>query len=220
MTTSESNEDTWLEQYKRLSTLVEYLVYRYRRPQWRGQEEEIVADITQEAVSRYLERARKAELGEATPIQNPLSMMIAIARNHLYDLLRRKLQTEYHPGEALAFLPLGQESGYNAYIEAKAIDNVYQEWLFRVIADRIARFPRKQRQALLIDLANSSMFEDEPGRLQIELLALGINLQDYRQPIPTEAAARARHTSLLFYARKRLAMSVLLWERKTSESDL
>src|SRR5438094_8452301 len=65
-----------------LSTMVTRLVYASRVPTWYGQEDEIAADIVQEAARRLLERLRKAERREADPIQCFERMAVATAFNY------------------------------------------------------------------------------------------------------------------------------------------
>jgi hypothetical protein len=80
--------------------------------------------------------------------------------------------------------------------------------LFPEVARRIAAFPAKQREALLIDLANHSIF-DESGDssftpLEQAFLAVGIHLMEYQRPLPDDAPARSRHTACLSVAYRRL----------------
>lgn len=79
------------------------------------------------------------------------------------------------------------------------------EW----IAHEIVHFPLKQRQAILIDLANRMHFGAEPTPLQTAFLQVGIDLQEYRLSLPTDPIERSRHASLLSYAYKRLGQLVL-----------
>jgi hypothetical protein len=86
-----------------------------------------------------------------------------------------------------------------------ATENVYNEWLFLLLAREIAQFPYKQRRAILIDLANRMGFNRKPTALQTAFSAVGIDLQEYQQPLPQDSIERGRHTSLLYQAYKRLA---------------
>src|SRR5947209_12441629 len=64
----QDSEDIWDTLYPSLQSLARYLVYALRIPVWRGQEEDMIEDIVQETARRLLERVRKAECGEAEPI--------------------------------------------------------------------------------------------------------------------------------------------------------
>src|SRR5438045_1740723 len=78
----------WNDLYPTLHSMVTRLVYAYRVPAWYGQEEDIAADIIQETARRLLERVRKAERGEATPIQCFERMAVVTAFNYCRDLRR------------------------------------------------------------------------------------------------------------------------------------
>jgi hypothetical protein len=86
-----------------------------------------------------------------------------------------------------------------------SIEQTYQEWLFTLLARKIATFPEKQRVALLIDLANRMCFDTHPTPLQQAFLQVGIRLQEYQQPGPRDPVGRNRHASLVSQAYKRLA---------------
>lgn len=79
------------------------------------------------------------------------------------------------------------------------MEDVYYEHLFRQLAHEIARFPAKQRQALLADLASRMAFSEELSSLQAAFQAEDIHLEDYRQP-----PEHSRKASLLAQAHERL----------------
>ncbi len=68
----------------------------------------------------------------------------------------------------------------------------------------IARFPRKTRQALLIELAERTFFDDEPTPLQKAFLQQGIRLADYQRLKPTDPKLRSQHNSLATQAFNRV----------------
>lgn len=199
-----SNEATWGHLYPVLRSRVRYLVYSFALPSWKGQEEDIVEDIVQETARRLIERARKAERGEAPPIQSVEHIMMAIAQNYCTDLMR-------HDRKVSRILPsdhsaeIHYDTGDQVQPFESGTEHVYQEGLFALAAHEIANFPDKQRTALLIDLANRMCFGVRPTSLQKAFLAVGIHLQQYRQPLPTTSQERSRHMSLLSYAYKRVA---------------
>jgi hypothetical protein len=84
-------------------------------------------------------------------------------------------------------------------------NQVYNEGLFRLLAQEIANFPKKQRRALLIDLANRTHYDEELMPLQEAFLAVGIDLREYQHLLPDSARERCRHSSLLCHAYKRVA---------------
>jgi hypothetical protein len=85
-----------------------------------------------------------------------------------------------------------------------ALEGLSRKALLVVLAQMIAKFPCKQRTALLIDLANLSDVSDESDSLQAAFLEVGIRLYDYRCTLPAEPSERGKHSALLSTAYKRL----------------
>src|SRR5260221_261062 len=79
-----------------------------------------------------------------------------------------------------------------------------RDQLIAEIASAIVTFPKKQRTALLINLASDEVFDNEPSDLQKAFLAVGINLQEYQHPVLIDPIKRSRHAALLHAAKKRL----------------
>lgn len=199
-----SSEDIWNRLYSSLRPLARRLVYSFRISLWRGQEEDIVEDIVQETVWRLVERTRKAERGEAAPIYSLKYMMTVIAQNYCKDLRRRDrklfhLPEQDDPSEACPDIQK-QMPELDAVVE-----RVYQEWVLTVVARKIASFPPKQREAILIDLAHHTSFDGHPTPLQKAFLAVGIQLEHYRVPLPSDQQERGRYLSLRTLAYKRVA---------------
>jgi hypothetical protein len=86
-----------------------------------------------------------------------------------------------------------------------ATESVFQEHLFILIAKEVINFPAKQRQALLIDLANSMSFDECPTPLQKAFQKVGIRLQDYQLPLSDDPVERSRFSSNLHHAYNRIA---------------
>src|SRR5437588_5178662 len=85
-----NSEVTWGDLYTTLRPLARYLVYSFPVPSWRGQEEDVIEDIVQETARRIIERAQKAERGEAEPIRSLHQMVTVVAQNYCKDLRRRE----------------------------------------------------------------------------------------------------------------------------------
>jgi len=194
----------WIELYPKLLSLCRRFVYMYWIPCWSGQEEDIANDVAQETARRLIDRSQKAVRGEATPIGSIENMMVIIALNYVRDLRR-------HDRRVIRIL---SDDGLNEMssdvkdlmsMSEVATENVYHERLFLLSAHEIAKFPYKQRRAILTDLANRMSFGKRPTALQIAFSIVGIDLQEYQQPLPENPIERARHTSLLYQAYKRLA---------------
>jgi DNA-directed RNA polymerase specialized sigma24 family protein len=205
--TSSSSPDTgsdgWREFYLALWPFARYLVYSFAVPSWHGQENDIIEDIVQETARRFIERSRKAERGEAAPIRSPEVMVMVIASNYYKDMKRRDRRLMRMLTSADAPEP-GVVIDSQLNFSELATENVYREKFFKVLAQEIVKFPDKQRTALLTDLASRMCFEAQPTPLQQAFLDVGIDLQKYRQILPTNLQDRARYASLLTHAYKRI----------------
>ncbi len=204
------SEAIWKELYPSLLSFARYFVFSLNVSSWYGQEEDIIQDVAQETVRRLLECLQKAERGERPPIQSLKSMMIVIAQNYCRDMNRhdrRISRTAFGTPEA----PDHEENDL-ATLTDVVVENVFQESLFLLLAQEIARFPRKLGQALLIDLASRMAFEEEPTTLQRAFLEVGIQLQDYQNRLSDHPRDRKNHAALLHYAYKRIAQLRLAQE--------
>lgn len=193
-----SETSTWEKLYPVLKSLARYFVYSSNISSWKGQENDIVEDVVQEAGRRIIERSQKAERGEVLPIQNMQNMIFSIVRNYCQDLRRRDRRlVRVHPQDAAVQIPVN--------LAESSTDNIYQEALFNLVAHAVAAFPEKQRRAILIDLANRMSFDTQPTPLQQAFLDTGIDLRQYKQLLPTGTREKSRHVSLVIYAYKRVA---------------
>jgi DNA-directed RNA polymerase specialized sigma24 family protein len=198
---NEHNDMNWQEIYIMLRPIARNIVYGYKALAWRGQENDIAEDITQETVRKLFEYEQKVKRGESVPIHSLLPMMRVIAYNYGKDMLRHDKRVErVEENDALAFY-FREEIN----IEEYATENAYNEMLFRDLAHAIAKFPFKQKQALLIDLAEHMSFEQLPTSLQKAFLDVDIQLQTYQDMSPATLVEHNRHTSLLAHAYKRVA---------------
>ena len=192
-------EVNWAEIYPRLRVLARHLVNKHWIPRWRGQEEEIADDVTQETAKRFIERQRKATRGEASPIDLPENMMAVIAHNYVRDLVAREQRVIHAPIEELTPL-LRQRENHCVLIDEIAVENVSNERFFLQMAQVVVNFPSKRRVVLLTDLANRMCFEEEPTALQAAFLAVGIDLKAYQMPVPINTVERSRYAALLCLA--------------------
>lgn len=175
-------------------------VYTLKLASWAGQEKDLAQDIVHTALCRVLARQHKAERGQMREIASLERISYTTAMNYCTDLYRRDKRLC-----RMEAMREGNTAGRDIYhVSEHAIENVYQSQLFRLLAPEIARFPLKQREALLIDLANHMHFGAQPTALQQAFLDAGIQLRDYRQRLPVEGQERARYNSLLNHAYKRL----------------
>lgn len=197
-----SSEINWGEGYPQLHRQTRRFVARMKIANWQGQEEDVTWDIVQESIRKVLEYMRKVERGEEEPVQSLAGLLRTVAQNNVLDLRRREKRLFRDTTEvARDFVDNG------ASFSELAVENVYHERLFRILAREIARFPRKQRQALLADLAERMAFGEKPTTLQAAFQAEGIRLEEYRRPRPLSELERNRNAALLYQAYRRLRNS-------------
>src|SRR5260221_13006551 len=80
---------SWDKLYRILWMVVQGWVYAAHLSSWLGQEEDIIAEIVQEAVCRTFERQRKAEMLEAKTVNSLEYFSKKGARNFFVDLIRQ-----------------------------------------------------------------------------------------------------------------------------------
>jgi DNA-directed RNA polymerase specialized sigma24 family protein len=196
----------WNALYPTLHSFVKVLVHSFHVQSWRGQEDDIVQDIIQETARRLIERQRKVERGEAPPIQMFERMALVTASNYCKDMRRRDCRLVRLPEDACSpdVLDIITEKN-DVNISDEATEGIYNEELFALLAREIVKFPYKQREALLIDLANRMSFETKTTLLQEAFLKVGIHLKGYQQPRPEKAQERKNYAALLHYAYKRIS---------------
>ncbi len=199
----EEDENThWEDLYPTLQAHSRRFVLSSAASIWRGQEYDVQQDVAQETARHLLEYEQKAKRGEVPPIRSYEHLLPIIARNVCWDSIRR--DRRYVRMESVQEHVLPVTSDQREPFEI-AVENVDQEMLFKLVAQKIARFPTKQRKALLIDLAQHMSFDEQPTPLQKAFLAVGIQLQEYRDPLSANQAERARHSALLCHAYRRIS---------------
>ncbi len=199
LTQTEKREINWDTYYQQLYKQVRRLVNQMKLPRWQGEEEDVIWDVVQDSMRKILEYTRRAEQGEEKPVQELESLLYITALNCLRDRRRREKrlfpETAYVPSSSTDTRP---------HLSDVATENVYQEGLFHLMAQKIAHFPTKQRSALLTDLASRMAFDEKPTTLQAAFRAEGIRLEEYRNCQPNNEKERSRHAALLYQANLRL----------------
>jgi len=171
---------------------------------WRGQEEDLVDDIVQEAVFRTLKYAQRAERGEISAIASLERFSLRIAHNYLEDLRRRDWRlSHFFTDDHSSRLPVIMPSRFDVLEDVT--DYLFLESIIVMLPAEIVKLPAKQQRALLIDLANRMHFGTYPTPLQEAFLKVGVQLQDYRQALPEDPVELSRHRSLVSIAYKRVA---------------
>jgi hypothetical protein len=204
----------WERYYEILWHHVKNWVYAAHISSWQGQEEDVIAEVVHEAVARTFGRLQKAERGEASPILSLEHLSKVIARNYLIDIIRKERRilhfTQFSPSLVESF---NEEDWMD--LSEHIHDAVFCEALFYLLASEIISFPRKQKLALLIDLADNMEFDTIPTPLQQAFLKVGVQLKDYQQECPKDRTERRKHLSLLYHAYKRISRLVTV-QRYTS----
>jgi DNA-directed RNA polymerase specialized sigma24 family protein len=198
---SESGSDAfWIDLYTFLRPLVKKLVYFSGISSWRGQEEDLIEDIVQETIVRILKVIRRTENGECTKIASHKALGNVIARHYFEDLRRRDKRLLRSETKERMFEVNAVRQG-NVDPSELAINNIFMEWLYVKFSLEVVKFSQKQRTALLFDLASRMDFSLVPTPLQKAFLDVGIQLQDYQQPLPIDPIKRSRiaaNTSLAY----------------------
>lgn len=202
------NNTTWDTLYRFLGTRVRFWVHSSHIPLWQGQEEEIVADILQEAIASTfmytLEYSSGTKEGGVIPCNSLRQISTAIAYKQFQDWRCQESRFVYTRPHGFS------NHGYVVIYEQvdpleRAVDSTFQEWYCDLLAGEIAKMPDRQRTALLIDLANCQHFDAQPTQvLQRAFLKAGLRLQDYQRPLPSNSKERRGHKALLRLAYRRI----------------
>jgi DNA-directed RNA polymerase specialized sigma24 family protein len=189
-------EAMWKNIYDKLRPYIRKFIYSHRFSLSKGQENDVVEDLLQEAVIRIFKYTKRVAEGRVAPIDSLERFGYIIALNVCRDWWRKERHALL--GQSL---DVGEpEDALNrAWVlnpEEVALNLVYQEWIFMKVARDIARFPQKTRRALLIELAERTFFDAEPTPLQKAFLQQGIRLADYQGLKPADPKLRSRHNSL------------------------
>jgi DNA-directed RNA polymerase specialized sigma24 family protein len=198
------DDDCWSMLYTRLKPLVRAWVYDSHIPRWQGEEDATTDDIVSETVERTLKRVNAANKGKAEPVLSIWAIAKQTAFHHFIDLVRKEGReipfSQFRDTDNPPVATKNRTSMEDAIEEA--MDN---EQFFNRAVQEIKDFPRKQRDALLVDHAKRTNFEEDPTSLQLAYQEVGIKLQDYCPQRPMNDVERRRHSSLLYHARQRLA---------------
>jgi DNA-directed RNA polymerase specialized sigma24 family protein len=203
---TQASEQLWHELSSWLFPLVHMWVCYSGIRTWRGQYREIAEEIMQEAIMRTFKYTQRAERGEVPEVISLKSLSKVIAQNHFRDRCKkdcRLIHTEQE--EFLHERDLNQERDDPFQI---ACEQLVSDATVMAAAQLVANFPRGQRLALLIDLANTTNLDEQPGLLERAFSDLGVELRDYHHPLPTDQTERGKHSALLCIAYKRLRMSM------------
>jgi DNA-directed RNA polymerase specialized sigma24 family protein len=193
---------------KLLSYIMNYL-YSYHVIHWKGSELELANDVLQETYLRVLRFtcSDKAHEGVSS-IQNFEALCKIVAKHYILDLYRKdkrfvgSLDDENFSLSHIVISILDDPSEL-------ALADMQLYSIMLTISRIVKRFPKKQRTAILIDLAHKTDFDEEaPAPLERAMEAVGITLRNYNQPLPYDTVHRNRHNSLVCHAYKRLRLTL------------
>lgn len=202
----------WSELCSLLMSLVTRWVYSANVAAWIGQEYDVAYDITYTAIRKTFEYMLYAQRNEII-VASQQRLAITIAKNFFQDTRRkdfRLLRGEvacYSLDELLA-------SRVEDDIEDIVLNIIIEESLFQQVAELVAQFPPKLKQAVLTDIARRidahGDFHCHPTALRQAFVEVGIYLEEYLPIVPDTPVLRSRRASLVSLAYKRIAKSICL----------
>jgi len=190
------SEATWKKLYHKLRPFIRKFVYGRRFSLSKGQENDVVEDLLQEAVIRIFKYTKRVAEGRVAPIDSIERFAYIITLNVCRDWWRKQRRMQLYQSLDDGVLEDTLSRAWVLNAEEVALNLVYQEGIFMKAARDIARFPQKTRRALLIELAECTSFDVEPTPLQKAFLQQGIRLADYQGLKPADPKLRSRHNSL------------------------
>jgi len=204
------DDSYWSELCSLLMSLVTRWVYGANVAAWSGQEYDVAYDITYTAIRKTLEYMLYAQQ-KGIIIASLQRLAIVIAKNYFQDTRRKDYRllrgevTRYSLDELLA-------SRVEDDIEDIVLNIIFEESLFHQVAELVAQFPPKLRQAVLTDIAlridAHGDFHCHPTALRQAFVEVGIYLEDYLPLVPDTPVLRSRRASLVSLAYKRIAKSI------------
>lgn len=201
-TLSLNNDQQWQDLYYWLLPLVKKWVWYANLPSWYGQQQEIAEDIVQEAIVRTYNYSQRATRGETRPVLSFQALSRIIARNYFRDRWRKDRHL-FHMDQPVVQMETLIDPAQIA------LERLARQSALITMVQAIAKFPPRQKQALLRDLANISPCESSPTQLEQALAEYGIDLRHYRDLSSVSPVERSRNAALLHVAYKRLKKEML-----------
>lgn len=197
---------TWEKLYLFLRSLVEYWVYS-ARPLWYGQEEEIAAEIVQEAVSDTFRYALHHFHGVYEKDFAFSKLLERISVTLAYKHYKKQQQHD----SSFVFVRT-----YNIFAQSYALlawrpdpfEKILQERYCRCLAGAILKIPVRPRAALLTYLANRLDLKNQAVSLQHALLKKGIDLRTYQRLMPTNLQEQSEYKASFQAACQRLVQEI------------
>lgn len=209
------SDTIWDALYHLLVARVRYWVCSSHVSLWRGQEEDIIADIVQEALMRtfgYTALVNEEGVVPCSPLRH-LSIVIAYKcyqdmRRRDCQFVRSRLQMPSSQDYAIIFQQVDPSE--------IVLDKAFRESLLVSLAHKIAAIPKKLRTALLIELASRTLSNGRSSMMQEAFLEAEIRLQDYRQPLSNDPIERSTHEYKVQLACKQIMKK----QKRTEEQNV
>jgi DNA-directed RNA polymerase specialized sigma24 family protein len=193
----------WNKLYSLLRPLVKRWVYGSGATSWRGQENDVIEDIVQEAIFRLLKYAHNAEKGEAAPVEIPEHMVTVIARNCFIDKLRKDGRlVRYEADDRLSLEHVVKVRVVDP--SEIAFNHVYHAWVFIKLADFVVTISAKQQTALLRDLSQHMYFGQTATSLQQAFADKGLDLKQHQGWKSANKREQSQHASNLSLSYKKI----------------
>jgi len=141
--------------------------------------------------------------GGVAPYNSLKHISVVIASKCYQDLRRRDcrfVRTPLHKPSSRGHAVISERIDWAEIV----LDKVFRESFLVSLAHEIASIPKKQRTALLIELANCTHFNAWPSLMQIAFSEADISLQDYQRPLPNDPIERSKHAYQLQLACKQI----------------
>ena len=193
----------WNDLEVALRPYIQKCVYALHTARWLGAEKEIAEDVLSETMLRVIQYTRLHANDTNFRTRSIEALCKTIAKRYLLDLRRKDKHLIASLDTTMHFIveEKSEMADDPAEYVTKGMD-MYSKIL--LIAQAVKDFPQKQKEAMLIHLANMTDFDDEqPGLLERAMWSVDISLREYRREINTPVL-RSRHTALVCLAYKQL----------------
>lgn len=187
-----------------LMTYIQRCIYTLNIFYWQGGEYLLAEDVLIETYLRAIPYARGAENGINPSIGSFEAFCKTIAKHYLLDL-RRKDKRLVASIDAITSLSLHLDVLLSIDPAEVILEDISQYTTLLMIAKQIKELSPKQKEAILVHIANFADFDDEqPRPLERAFWAAGIPLREYCCELPIDPVLRSRHTASLCLAIKSL----------------
>ena len=199
-----------------LNTYIQHCIHTLNIFYWQGGEYLLAEDVLTETYLRAIPYARNAEHGTLPPIGSFEALCKTIAKRYLLDLRRKDKRLvasiDIHTLSSSHLDILMSVDPAEAVLEDMTL---YSTML--TIVKEIKKLSPKQKEAILIHIANLADFDNEqPRPLERAFWTVGIPLREYRRELPSSPVMRSRHTASLCLAIKALRQT---FSRPPSQPD-